>query len=37
MDLLGCFTEYTIIIITPLYQFIRARSMKVSFHEKKRL
>mgnify|MGYP001610665266 CR=1 FL=1 len=35
MDLSKCLTEYIIMIITPLYQFIRARSMKVSFHDNK--
>lgn len=35
MDLSRCLTEYIIMIITPLYQFIRARSMEVSLHDKK--
>ena len=33
MDLSKCWTEYIILIITPIYQFIRARSMKVSLHD----
>ncbi|WP_315078936.1 DUF6773 family protein [uncultured Clostridium sp.] len=32
MDLSRCWTEYIILILTPLYQFVRARSMKISLH-----
>ncbi|MFL0198625.1 DUF6773 family protein [Clostridium sp. WILCCON 0269] len=35
IDLSRCWTEYIIMIIVPLYQFIRARSMKVSLHVNK--
>ena len=37
MDLSRCLTEYIILIIAPIYQFIRARSMEVSLHDKKGL
>ncbi|MBN1068553.1 hypothetical protein DVW02_11245 [Clostridium botulinum] len=32
MDLSRCWTEHIILIFTPLYQFVRARSMKISLH-----
>ena len=35
IDLSRCWTEYIILIFTPLYQFVRARSMKISLHVNK--
>ena len=35
MNLSRCWTEYIILIFTPLYQFVRARSMKISLHVNK--
>lgn len=35
MDLSRCWTEYIILIFTPLYQFVRAHSMKISNSSKR--
>ena len=35
MDLMECITEYLILIVTPLYQFIRMHMMKISIYSER--